>query len=357
MSFAQDGFMRARTRVTAAATALAMAVTLSACGSSKSDLSDDDGAGDVATVAPATPAGSPPQAAQLPGTVIPAAPGTALAQAGSTLAILGTDGTVTLHTAPGAQDTPPPRPVDLPTTTALIADGDGFLAAAPGQIVRITPGGAVTRVAEVKGHVLSLAVANDGRILAGTDDGRLLVLARDGKVQRDIHKFVRVDQILVAPKGSGVAGQVSVIDRAQSSITPVGIDDGDIKAALRAGNGVTDAVVDRYGRVVASNTRDDELLGFYGAPIVMRFRFPVAPSPYALAYDESANLLWVSTTGNNAAIAYDLATGEPRERARIGTVGQVGALAVDAGSGMLYLISARGDGLQVVPRSAVDTHG
>ncbi|MFC0315541.1 hypothetical protein ACFQNE_10750 [Gordonia phosphorivorans] len=344
--------MRLSTRVTAAATAVVLAVTLSAC--SSDDVNVGDGAGDVAKVEPATPAASPPEDARPAGTVVPAAAGSSLAQAGSTVAVLGDDGVVRLHTAPGAADTPAPREVAATQVSALVADDDGFLIASPQQVARVAVDGTVTPVAESQGEVLSLGVAGD-RILVGTADGHLRVLTRSGELQRDIHDFVRVDEILVAPASADWGDRAVVIDRAQSIVAPVDIATGERKAALRAGNGVTEGVVDSFGRVLVSNTRDGEILGFFGQPIVMRFRFPVAASPYALAWDDTQKLLWVSTTGDNVAIAFDLSTGEPRERARIATVGQVAAMSTDPSNGMLYLLSARGDGLQAVARTAVDT--
>lgn len=344
--------MRLATRATATVAALVMAVTLAGCGSDDTDIGD--GAGDVARVEPATPAASPPQSSQVAGIVEPAAAGTALVQSGSTVLILGDDGAVDLRVQPGALDGPAARRLALSKVTALTADGETFVAASPGRLSRITRTGEVTEIGPIQGDVRSLAVANDGRILAGTADGRLLVVTTDGKLQKNLHKFVQVSQILVAPQGSDVAGQVIVVDREQSSVTPIDIDTGEVKAALRAGNGATDGVMDGFGRFVVANTRDGEVLGFFGAPIIMRFRFPVAPSPYAVAYDSAQNLLWVSTTGDNRVTAYSLATGEPREQVRLTTVGQVSAMTVDPVSGSLYLLSGRGDGLQAVFRRDVD---
>lgn len=334
-------------RIAAVAATLVLGVGLTACGNDDTG-GPGSGPGDVPTVAPATPEASPPQSTDLPGTVIASPGGSALAQSGSTLAVLGEDGLVRLHTAPGAADAPAPREVDLPGVRAVIASADGFLAVSPTQLSRIAVDGTVTPVAGDQGPAISLAVSGD-HILVGTDDGHLRVLTSTGQVQRDIHEFVRVDQILVAPATSEVAGQVVVLDRAQSLVAPVDIDTGDRLAALRAGGGASIAVDDTYGRILVANTRENEVLGFYGQPIIMRFRFPVAASPYALAWDDVHQRLWVSTTGDNQAIAYDAGTGELRELTRIATVGQVGAMATDPSNGMLYLISQRGDGLQAVP--------
>ena len=175
-----------------------------------------------------------------------------------------------------------------------------------------------------------------------------MVFDRELRQQRDIAGFVRVDDITVSPPGADLATeQVVVLDRAQSSVTPVDIDTGDLKPALRAGNGATTSTVDHYGRVLVANTRDNEIIGFFGSPLVMRFRYPVPDGPYAVDYDDTRNLLWVSTTGNNEVVAYDLADGEPREITRFATPAQPDLLATDGVAGTVYVLGGRDGGLQV----------
>ncbi|MFM9377978.1 YncE family protein [Gordonia sp. VNK21] len=331
---------------TAAAVAAAIAVALSATA-----CSGNETVGDGSTVEPATAAVSPQGTAAPAGTVLPGPAGTALAVAGSTVAALTADG-VRIYTAPGAADAPAPRDVAVPDLAAITADGDGFLGVGPGGLTAIGADGAVRGFGGAIADPLSLAVRGE-QILVGTGEGDLLVLGRDGAVQRTIDGFKQVDQILVAPETAEEPGQVIAVDRTQSLVDPVDVDTGELKAALRAGNGVTEAVVDPFGRVLASDTRDNEILGFFGQPIVMRFRFPVAHSPYALTYDTKRNLLWVATTGDNQAVGFDLETGMPTEEARFPTVGQVTAVTAAPDSGMLYLLSGRGDGLQAVsPQTA-----
>ncbi|MFT4086272.1 MAG: hypothetical protein QM658_03815 [Gordonia sp. (in: high G+C Gram-positive bacteria)] len=332
--------MRARTRWTAGVTAVAVSVVIAGCGSA------DDGPGDVPTVAPATAAVSPRDTAAPAGAVTPAPGGSDVAVAGSTVAALTGDGVRLYGT--GAPTQAPPREVKTGALVAIVADGDGFVGLGAKGLVQISSGGDVREVPVTVDGPLTLAIDGD-KTLVGTSRGHLLVVGEDGRLAHDIAGFKRVDGITVAPRTAANPGQVVVVDRAQSSVTPVDVDTGELKAALRAGNGVTDSVVDRFGRVIASNTRDDQLVAFFGQPLVMRFRYPVAGSPYALAYDEKRDILWVSTTGDNQAIAFDLSSGEPVETDRIPTVGQVGAMAVDPRDGTLYLLSARGDGLQAVP--------
>lgn len=333
--------------------AVATASALTACGQS-----DEGPKQNVPTVTPASAAQSPAGSAAPAGTVIAASAGTTVvaARGGASRAAVLADGgqTVEIFTAPGAADAPAPLRVKVPTVTALTAEGDGFLGAGEGGLVRIDAAGAVTeQPADLRG-AQAIAVAADGRILVGTDRGHLLVLERDGRLQRDIGGFVGIEDITVAPSTAGeFAGQVMVLDRAQSAVTPVDIDSGELKAALRAGDGATTAIVDEYGRVLVAGTRNNEVYAFYGQPIMMRLRAPVADSPYALAFDDQRKLLWVSSTATNEITAYALDTGEAVEKHRIPSVPQVTSMDVDPVSGALLVLSGRDGALQVVAPDAV----
>ncbi|NLG47048.1 hypothetical protein [Gordonia sp. (in: high G+C Gram-positive bacteria)] len=339
--------MRARTRITALLVAVATASALTACGQSEDGPKEN-----VPTVTPATAAQSPTGGPAPTGTVIGAVPARTVVAGrgdGAKTALLASDGkSIQLIVAPGAMDTPPPITVRVPDLGALTAAGAGFVGAGRDGLVRIDAQGAVTEQQVDLGGVLSVAVTGDDRVLVGNDRGRLLVLDADGKIERNIGGFVRVDDITVAPASAGErAGQVMVLDQAQSAVVPVDIDTGELKAALRAGDGATQAVVDEYGRVLVSGTRTDEVFAFYGQPIMMRMRAPVPSSPYALAFDNQRKLLWVSSTAENIVTAYDVATGEAKERHRVASLPQVTSMDVDA-AGTLLIASGRDASLQVV---------
>ncbi|MEO9330149.1 outer membrane protein assembly factor BamB family protein [Gordonia aurantiaca] len=333
-------------RPVAAAAALAAGVAIiTACGS------DDSGTPDVATVSPAT-AVEAPAASNPVGTTVPAPAGArALASSGSTVAVVSPDGNQLLR-YDTASITAPPTPIGVPGLTALAPDADGgYLAAGPGTLVVVDATGQV-RIGDLDTDSPTAIVrAAGGQIVVGTSDGRILIYDEDFQKKHDAREFVRVDSLTAAPASAeGLDGQVVVLDRAQSSVTPIDPADGDPGPALRAGNGATTSTVDRFGRILVANTRDGEILGFYGSPLVMRFRYPVADGPYAVDYDDTRNVLWVSTTGNNEVVAYDLADGEPTEKQRFASVVQPDRITVDD-KGTVYVLSARDGLLQVVPQS------
>ncbi|MCR5976469.1 hypothetical protein GDN83_01625 [Gordonia jinghuaiqii] len=329
--------------VAAAATLVLGVGMITAC-------SDGDGSPDVPTVNPATAVEAPAAAVDPAGMTVPAPAGArALASSGRSVGVLSPDGNQILRYDTLAVAAPP-KPVDVPVLTALAADGDaGYLGAGPGVLVVVdTDGGVETADLDTDQPTAVVRTAS-GLIVVGTADGRVLVYDKTFERKHDIHRFVRVDSLTAAPASAeGLDGQVVVLDRAQSSVTPVDPESGELGPALRAGNGATNSTVDHYGRILVANTRDGEILGFYGSPLVMRFRYPVAGGPYAVDYDDTRNLLWVSTTGNNEVVAYDLADGEPTEKQRFASVVQPDRITVDS-AGTVYVLSARNGGLQVVP--------
>lgn len=339
---------RTSTVIAVALSALVLA-TVGACGNSSS------GRPNVATTAPQTPISAPPTSAAAAGTVIaaPASQSMALDPSTSTLAVLDSDGSsVEVYSVAGAGAVPTPRRVSLPMTAVAIAtDGGGsFAAIAADAVLRVnTTTGAVTKQSVPVPNPLSLARYTDGSLLVGTGSGSILRVRADGTIAGTITGLVRVDGLAVASadKNSG-DGQVVALDRAQSSVTTVDVEDGSLGPALRAGDGATGLTVDHYGRFLTTDTRGNEFLGFDGNPLVAKFRYPVAAGPYAVGYDDTKNLAWVASTGNNQVVAYDLSTGIPVERRRLATVGQVDSMVVDSATGALYLLSARGEGLQII---------
>ncbi|MFT4199648.1 YncE family protein [Gordonia sp. (in: high G+C Gram-positive bacteria)] len=325
----------------ALAAAFVLVVGLAGCGSG-----DRHGRPDVPTVVPQMPLPAQSTTATPDGTVIGAPTlGRALVAGHGTIAAVAADGrSVSVFDA--ADPARPPRVVATPEVRALTRDGDGFVAVGPDSVVRIAADGtaATARLARP-----GLAVAVDGDdILIGTEHGHLLVLDRALHQTEDVGGFVRVDAVVVAHHDGH--RQIVVLDKAQSLVTTVDPSSGGRGAALRAGNGAGTLIGDHYGRFLVANPRDGQLLGFYGDPLIMKFRFPVPGGPYGLAYDERRNLLWVSETAVNRVRAFDLSTGEPRERGGFASVRQPDSIAVDPESGAVFVLSAAGDGLQRVAR-------
>jgi hypothetical protein len=296
------------------------------------------------TVAPAGPVASPPVTTSPAGEVQRLeihATAAVFDAATSTLVILGGQDLALL---PGAGGQPRTKALPEPAT-ALTGDGVGVVyMSSPGGYLRVdVRTGESTKIA-LAGHehtdFTAIARRADGRLVLGSVDGSVYTLNADNTVAAQIKLFARVD-------GLATQGNTTIVlDRGQTSVTTIDASGSKAQQALRAGEGATTLAADPLGRVLVADTRGDELLVFGTDPLILRQRYPVRDAPYGLV--GTSTLAWVSLTAANAVIGYDLATGIPQERVRYPTVRQPDVLAFDHTTNTLYVVSASGDGVQVI---------
>ncbi|ORL36719.1 hypothetical protein [Prescottella equi] len=271
------------------------------------------------------------------------------------------------------------RPVDAlafdpaTDTTAILTDGGANLllrgageprsvtldgravdmtVAAEGRLL-LPMDGRVQIVDAASGEKSAVTVDGDARSALFLPDGKLAVGLAGGKVQlvdpttsevtETISGLASVDELALTD------GDLSALDRRQTSLTEIDLGDSSLGMALRAGEGATQLVTDEHERILVTDTAGDELLVFTTDPLMMRQRYPVPHAPYALAYDNRTDLVWVTLTGNNKVVGYDLSTGVPVEKNRFDTVRQPNSVTVDTATGTLVVGSATGDGLQRIP--------
>ncbi|MDQ3788755.1 MAG: hypothetical protein M3422_16125 [Actinomycetota bacterium] len=289
----------------------------------------------------AVAAKSPPAATKPAGTVTALADDvTAMAyEPGSgTLAVAGKD-TVLLY--PLADTLGEPTTVPLAAESLTVADG-AFLAAGANKVVRVAVDGATSDAGSFRGEPVSTAEF-DGRTLVAMRDERAVAIVEDAKVQRMISgDMMSADQVLSTGKGA------VVLDRLRNAVFELDVPDASVSQGLRAGKGATNAVTDRYGRVLVTDTRGGALLAFSLDPLLMRQNYPVPGAPYAIAYDRERDLAWVTLTETNQVVGYDVAGEEPKERYRFPTVSQPNTVAVDPRTGRVMVASGTGDGIQVI---------
>ena len=329
--------MRARVMVIGAVCALG----LTAC---TSQPSDDLQIG--ASAVAATPAVSPKQAASLKGTVLPLtehATAAAVDQSTGSLAVAAGK-SVRLYSLKDLTAKPTEVAVGGPAAELDVAS-PGVLHAVvgdPGRLVAITVPKGAAQVTAVNGAPVSTAEYR-GATLVALRDRQGVGVIRDGRVQQlVVGGLYSADQVLVTPNG------VALLDRRRTALFDVNLDKGTIGAGLRAGLGSTHAVVDRYGRVLVTDTRGGALLAFTVNPVLLRQNYPVAGAPYAIAYDPARDLAWVTLTSKNEVVGYNVAGGEPTEKYRFATVRQPNAVAVDPADGRVIVASGVGAGVQVV---------
>ncbi|WP_127782881.1 hypothetical protein [Rhodococcus sp. X156] len=239
------------------------------------------------------------------------------------------------------------RTVALPARAAQVSlskPGGPFLVSVPGALLRVDQRSGDVTTVTLPGTPQAALQIDDQTTVVGTAEGEVLVLGADDTVTKTIAGLADVAALSYAD------GTLVALDRKQTSVTQVNLDDGDLGTSLRAGQGAVNGTTDRYGRMLVVDVELGQLMVFTADPLLMRQRFPVANQPYAVAYDPTTDLAWVTVTGRNQVVGYAMGGGEPVERYRLDTVAQPETVAVDSASGAVLVASASGGGLQrVVP--------
>ncbi|WP_377856571.1 YncE family protein [Allokutzneria oryzae] len=292
------------------------------------------------------PATSPPSSSPA-GTVLPLdGPARVLAMdtATRTLAVAMDAKEIRLFSVDSPQS--PPRVVAVPDkVTALSPAGDGALFAAvpsANTVVRLDIRTGSTDKVRVEGGPSGATVVNGQTVVSLRERNAVVVL--DGeRVVREVTGFFAPTAVL-----PDRANNVLVLDINRTALLEVDVAAGKLGSGLRAGDGATNAVIDRFGRALVVDTRGGELLAFGTNPFLLKQRFPVPGTPYGIAYDTKRDLAWVTLTERNEVVGFDVAGGEPVEKFRFPTVRQPDSVAVDPDSGRVFVASADREGIQVV---------
>jgi hypothetical protein len=225
---------------------------------------------------------------------------------------------------------------------SLTVDGGSFLAVGENEVVHVTAQGRMVPATSFLETPAS-ATMFDGRLLVALRGERAVAVVENERVARTITgDLMSADQVLSTGKDA------VVLDRLRNALFDVDVPGGRFGAGLRAGQGATNAVTDRFGRVLVTDTRGDALLAFSVDPLLMRQNYPVGGAPYGIAYDPERDIAWVTLTRTNEVVGYDVAGEQPKEKYRFPTVSQPNTVAVDPESGRVIVASGTGDGIQVI---------
>jgi DNA-binding beta-propeller fold protein YncE len=169
---------------------------------------------------------------------------------------------------------------------------------------------------------------------------------------------VRGDQVVkvftdaVQPAGVAPVGDiVGLIDVRKNTLTTYDVDALRIIGEAPAGAGPTHLVADRHGRMIATDTRGNQVLVFQptpSGPPVQVGAVPQPGGPYGIAYDPARDRLWVASSGANTVVGYDMTTPQPREVERFPTVQNPYTLGVDPTTGRLFVAGVTGGVIQVI---------
>ncbi|MET7421884.1 hypothetical protein [Dactylosporangium sp. NPDC005555] len=212
---------------------------------------------------------------------------------------------------------------------AMVALPDGGFRAVAGSTVLTVRGTAVDRW-ELPAPGAALAVHPSGwTAVAVPSTGDVIILSATGAVTRTLHSGGK-------PGGVAVSGDlIGILDPSDTSLTVYDAVSGARREGLRAGDGAVSVTTDAAGRFLVIDARDGELLVFETGPLILRQRFPVAGTPFALAF--ARGTLWVTVTERNEVVGYDLSGGTPREVARHPTVRLPIAVAADPATGTVVV--------------------
>ena len=320
---------------------------LAGCSSSSSSSADDD-LQVTANLVAAGPAVSPALSDTVPpGTILPspAAGAVAVDEQTHTLAVaVAQPPEIQLYNLTDL--TAAPKTVALPGAVTDLTDakaGGPLLApvTSANKVIEIALPSATTTVVPVPDGPTSATMIGS-ELLVAQSAHKSLTLFNGTTPVKTITGDVSPQQVVA------VGDKAVLLDRYRSAVFDVDPQGGTVGAGLRAGDGATNEVTDKYGDVLVTDTRTGELLLFSVNPVLMRQRFPVAGAPYGIAYDPKRDLVWVTCTKLNEVVGYDVTGGEPVEKTRVSTVRQPNSVAVDPETGRVIVASADGGGIQVI---------
>jgi hypothetical protein len=192
------------------------------------------------------------------------------------------------------------------------------------------------------GEPVSSIVSGADRLVAMGAAKDIRVLPAAGPARTIGGQLYSADDVVDTGRG------VVVLDRLRTAVFSVDVAGGKVGEGLRAGDGAANAVADSYGRVLVTDARAGALLAFSAGPLLLRQRFPVPGGVYGIAFDAERSLAWVTLTGRNEVVGFDVRGGEPVEKYRFPTVRQPDSVGVDEQTGRVVIGSAAGEGTQVI---------
>lgn len=187
------------------------------------------------------------------------------------------------------------------------------------------------------------AQAANGTVLVTNEFGGTVAALRGETIVKEFAGSVQ-------PGGVAAVGDLAgVIDVRKNDLTVYDAGALTVIGSVRAGVGPTHAVADRHGRMIVTDTRGDTLRVFALQPTPREVGSVEQPgAPYGIAYDPVRDRLWVTSSGTNEVIGYDMAGTTPRQVQRMPTVQNPNTVGIDSSTGRLFIAGVPDGVVQIV---------
>ena len=210
------------------------------------------------------------------------------------------------------------------------------------SLVEVGLADGATRETEVGVYPHDAARVASGQVLVGDEKGGTLSVVTDGEVTQTLTSQTQ-------PGGVATVGDTAgVVDVGAYTLTSYDVPAGELVEVVDAGAGPTHLVADARGRFLVADTRGDAVLTFSADPLQQTGSLPLDGTPYGLAFDAVDQVLWVTLTATNEVVGLSTAGPQLAEVARFPTVRQPNTVAVDSGTGRVFVGSRATGELQLI---------
>lgn len=335
---------RRRIRTLLVATASVSALALGACSSSETEGDLSEGMGNATPI----PAASGQQnQAELPGQIIPLPDHITSAAVVGDRVLLKSDKKIFA----GNLQNPAEQTADLSAKCGdLSASGMvGIIPCDDGIHVLNKQGGSTAVVGEGVAYSSAVGLEN-GRIIGHrADNSDIEVFGDDGEHAAEFAAARHGSDLIAVPNPDG--GEISrlmEINRNETSVHDIRLDDNRLGSSLRAGIGVAKGVAAPDGTVFATDAKGNQLLVYTLTDVIrLHEAAPVPEAPWAIAFDTSRNIVWVTSTKEGKLTGWEVSSGTPIKVAELNTVADPQSM-VALADGRLAVYSASGAGMQVL---------
>ncbi|MFW8624466.1 hypothetical protein ACOI1A_11025 [Corynebacterium glutamicum] len=195
------------------------------------------------------------------------------------------------------------------------------------------------------------ALTSDDQLLVGNGEDEELTIYREGEEPETFTVAGPNTQLIAVP----------VIDRhdavvrtwnENTTIQDVDYPNDREGATLRVGLGVGQMAGGEDGLLVVSDEMGSQI-AIYNADDVIRLQMtaPTDENPWAVTWDSSNALAWITSLSENTLVGYKISEGVPEEEQRLNTIANAQNLVVLSDS-TLVVASATGDGIQIIDNPA-----